>query len=34
MVGSRVWRRRRPDLQAIMLQSCEELKMENLGTGM
>lgn len=34
MVGSRVWRRRLPDLQAIMLRSCEELKMENLGTGM
>jgi hypothetical protein len=33
-MGSRLWRRRRPDLQAIMLQSCEELKMENLGTGM
>ena len=34
MVGSRAWRRRRPDLQAITLQSCEELKKENLGTGM
>jgi hypothetical protein len=28
VVGCGVWRRRRPDLQAVMLRSCKELKMK------